>query len=152
MRDEVGAHAGEIGAGLVNVLLRHGDCDIAILYHAVVGTADLGEQHLIVLFSEMVQPVLFHGKQQGAFKLRFIDTPVVDRDLGRSAGIQRVKKLRVIQKHRRLIFLSGDAVIDIGKGEGFGKPTPDLENSILPDALDGNGVLYGLGNGEFLFF
>ena len=34
----------------------------------------------------------------------------------------------------------------------LGEPAPHLKNPIRPDALDGDGVLYGLGNFEFLFF
>ena len=48
--DEVGAHTGEIGAGFVDVPLRHRDGDVAVLHHAVVGSGHLGEQHFIVLF------------------------------------------------------------------------------------------------------
>ena len=100
----------------------------------------------------MVQPVLFHGQQQGFLKFLFVDLPIVDGDFGGSAGIQRVQQFRVVEKHRRLIVLAGDAVVNIGKGEGFGKTAPHLKNPVRPDTLDGDGVLYGLRYGEFLFF
>ena len=90
MGDEVGAHTGEIGAGFVDVPLGHCDGDVAVLHHAVAHAGYLGEQHFIVLFPIMVQPVLPHGQQQGFLKFLFVDLPVIDGDLGGSAGIQRV--------------------------------------------------------------
>ena len=150
--DEVGAHTGKIGAGLVDGFLRHRDGDVPVLHHAVVGAGYLGEQHFVVLFPVMVQPVLFHGQQQGFLEFCFVNAAVVDGDLGGSAGVQRVQQFRIIYKHRRLIFFAGDAVIDVGKEKGFGKPAPYLKNPIRPDALDGDSVLYGLWNFEFFFF
>ena len=35
--DEVGAHTGKIGAGLVDGFLCHRDGDVPVLHHAVVG-------------------------------------------------------------------------------------------------------------------
>ena len=150
--NEVGTHTGEIGAGFVDVPLGHRDGDAAVLHHAVAHAGHLGEQHFIVLFPVMVQPILPHGQQQGFLKFLFVDLSVVDGDFGGSAGVQRVQQLRVVEEHRRLIFLAGDLIVDVGKGEGFGEPAPHLKNPIRPDALDGDGVLYGLWYGEFLFF
>ena len=128
---------GKIGAGFIDVPFCYRDGDIAVLHHTVVGTGYLGKQHFIVLFAEMVQPVLF------------IDFPVVDGDLGADSGVQRIKEFRIIEKDRRLILFAGDAVVNISKGKGFGKPASHLKNPIRPDALDGDDVLHGLGDGKF---
>ena len=82
-----------IGAGLVDGFLRHRDGDVAILHHAVIGAGYFGEQHFIVLFPVMVQPVLPHGKQQGFLELRLVDPPVVDGNFGAGSGIQSVEEL-----------------------------------------------------------
>ena len=94
--DEVGAYTGEVGTGLINVPLCHRDGDVAVLHHAVVGAGHLGEQHFVVLFPVMVQPVLFHGQQQGFLEFGFVNAAVVDGDLGGSAGVQRVQQFRII--------------------------------------------------------
>ena len=99
----------------------------------------------------MVQLVLFHRKQQGFLKFRFIDFPIVDGDLGAGSGIQRIEELWIIEKHRCLVLFSGDLIVNIGKGKGFGKPASYLKNPIRPDALDRDGILYGLRDGEFFF-
>ena len=150
--DEFGAHTGEIGAGLVNIPLGHCNGDVAVLHHAVVGAGHFRKQHLVVLFPEWIQPVLLHGQQQGFLKFLFVDLPVVDGNLGAGPGVQGIEQLRIIQEHGGLVVFPGDAVIDIGKGKGFGEPAPHLKNPIRPNAPDGHGVLYGLGYGEFLFF
>ncbi len=87
MIDEVRAHTGEIGAGFVDIPLGYRDGDVALLHHAVVRTGNLGEKHFVVLPAEMVQPVLFHRKQQGFLELCLINPPVVDGDLGAGSGI-----------------------------------------------------------------
>ena len=99
----------------------------------------------------MVQPVLFHRKQQGFLKFRFIDFPVVDGDLGAGTGIQRIEELGIIEEHRCLVLFPSDLIVNIGKGKGLGEPASYLKNPIRPDALDGDGVLYGLRDCEFLF-
>ena len=80
---EVGADPGEIGAGLVNVPLGGGDGDEPVLDHTG-GAGPLGEQHFVVFFPEMIQPVLPHGKQQGLLKLRPVHPAAADSDLGGS--------------------------------------------------------------------
>ena len=119
MGDDAGAYAGKIGAGLVNVLFHYADGNVPILHHTAAHTRHLGEQHFIVLFSKMIQPVSLFWKQQVFFKFRLVYSSVVDGNFSESAGIQGVQKFRVIQKHGRFILFSGDAVVDIGKGKGF---------------------------------
>ena len=48
--------------------------------------------YAIVLLAVMVQAIPFHRDQQGMFKFLFIDPPVIQRNLGRRAGIQRIQK------------------------------------------------------------
>ena len=93
MGDQIRTHTGEIGAGFIDISFRYRDGDVTVLHHTVVGAGYLREQHLVVLFAEMVQPVLFHRKQQGFLKFRFIDFPIVDGDLGAGSGIQRIEEL-----------------------------------------------------------
>ena len=93
MSDQIRTHTGEIGAGFIDIPLRYRDGDVTVLHHTVVGAGYLREQHLVVLFAEMVQPVLCHRKQQGFLKFRFIDFPIVDGDLGAGSGIQRIEEL-----------------------------------------------------------
>ena len=89
--DEVCAHTGEIGAGFIDIPLRHSDGDVAVLHDTAAHAGDCGKQHLVVLFPVGIQPIFFHRKQQGFLKLCLVDLPVVDGDLGGSAGVQRVE-------------------------------------------------------------
>ena len=68
------------------------DRKIPFLIDAVAGAADFRQQHVIVLLAVMVQAIPFHRDQQGMFKFLFIDPPVIQRNLGRRAGIQRIQK------------------------------------------------------------
>ena len=88
------------------------------------------------------------GKEDGLFKAAAVESLIVDGDLGGGAGVQGVEQFRVIQKHRRLVLLGGDGIVDVGKADGFGILAAKLKDPIRPEALDGNGILHGPGDGE----
>ena len=90
MGDDVRSHTGKVCSGFIDVLLVDADGQIAFLIDAVVGTGDLGKEHVIVLFPVLVQPVPFHRNQQGLLKLFLVDLAVVQGDLRRTAGIQGI--------------------------------------------------------------
>ena len=64
------------------------DSQIPFLIDAVIRSCDLGQEHFVVFFPVMVQSVSLHRKQNGLFEFFFIDSPVINGDLGRNAGIQ----------------------------------------------------------------
>ena len=66
------------------------DGQITFLVDAVVGTGDLGQEHVIVLLPVFIQPVPFHRNQKGLLKLFLVDLTVVQGDFRRTAGIQRI--------------------------------------------------------------
>ena len=70
MGDDVRSHTCEIGSGFIDVFLVDADGQIAFLVDTVVGTGDLGKEHVIVLFPVLVQTVPFHRDQQGLFQGR----------------------------------------------------------------------------------
>ena len=77
MGDDIRSHTCKISPCLIDVLFMDTDRQIPFLIDAVVGTADLGQQHFVVFLSVFIQPVLFHGQKQGCFKLFFIDPPII---------------------------------------------------------------------------
>ena len=66
-----------------------------------------------------------------------------DSYVGGGAGIQCVQQLGVAEKHRRLILLGGDGIIDVAKTHRFRILAAKLKDPIRPEAADGNDVLYG---------
>ena len=77
MGDDIRSHTRKIGSCLIDVLFMDTDRQIPFLIDAVVGAADLGQQHFVVFLSVFIQPVLFHWQKQGCFKLFFIDPPII---------------------------------------------------------------------------
>ena len=152
MGEQISADPGEVGTGFRNVFLDHADGDVSLLHHTVAGTGDLGEQHIVVLLAEMIQPILPHGEQQRRFEFRLVEPPVVDGDLGAGARVQCVEQFGIVQEHGRLIFLAGNLVIDVGERERLGELSSHLENSVRPDTSDGDGILHRTGNAELVPF
>ena len=88
MGDDIRSHTGEVCPGFIDVLLVDADGQIAFLVNAVVGTGDLGKEHIVILFPVLVQSISFHWNQQGLLKLFLVDLTVVQGNLRRTAGIQ----------------------------------------------------------------
>ena len=152
MGEQISTDPGEVSAGFHNVFLDHTDGDIPFLHHTVAGAGDLGEQHIVVLLAEVVQPILPHWEQQRRFELSLVEPPVVDGDLGAGTGVQCIEQLRIVQEHGCLIFLAGNLVVDVGERERLGELSSHLENSVRPDAADGDGILHRTGNAELVPF
>ena len=139
MSDEVGTNAGEIGAGLVDVPLDDADGQIP---HAVAGAGDLGAQHLVEFLTVMVEGVAVQRQQNRTLEGLLVDAAVVDGDLGRRAGVQRVEQGAVVKEHRHLVIFIGDGVVDVGERPAFGILVAHLEDAVRPDLADGDGVLH----------
>ena len=152
MGEQISTDPREVGTGLRDVFLDHTDGDIPLLYYAVAGAGNLGEQHIVVLLAEMIQPILPHGKQQRRLELGLVEPPVIDGDLGAGAGVQCVEQFGIVQEHGRFVFLAGDLVVDVGERERLGELRPHLKDSVRPDAADGNGILHRAGNTELIPF
>lgn len=151
MSDKVAAHAFKIGARLPDVFLCRADRNVSLL-HDAAAAGHFGEQHLIVFPAEVVQTVPAHRQKKLLFKFRAVQVAVADGDLGTGARIQRVQKRRIVEKHPHLFFLARDLIVDVSKGVGLGKQVPQLENTVLPDTADGDGILHRARDAEFLFF
>ena len=139
------------GAGFFDILLVGGHGDIPLLHHAAHGVCDLVREHGIVLRPIAVQKVVPVWEEDGFLKILAVDPLVVDGNLGRGAGVQRIEQFRIVQKHRRLILFGGDGIVDVRKPDALGELAPKLKNPILPDAADGDGVLYGSWYSKFFF-
>ena len=87
---EVGADPGKVAPGFRNIPFGGGDGDEPVL-NCTGSAGPFREQHFVVFFPEMVQPVLPHGEQQGLLKLRPVHPAAADGDLGGSAGVQGVQ-------------------------------------------------------------
>ena len=148
---EVGPHTGEVGAGFFDGLFVYADGNIPLLHDAVVGAGDLVEQHVVVFPTQIVQPIAHGTEQDTLFKIVPVNTAVVDGDFGGGAGIQRVQQLAVIEKHLGLVVFAGYGVVDVLKAPALAKFVSTKKKPVRPDAADGNGVLYGLGNDEGFF-
>ena len=142
MGDQIGADAGEVGAGLVDIPLDDADGQVPLPHHAVAGAGNLGTQHLVEFLAVMVEGVSEQRQQHRPLEVLLVNAAVVDRDLGRRAGVQCVEQSAVVKEHRHLVVLVGDGVVDVGEGPAFAVLVAYLEDSVRPDAADGDGVLH----------
>ena len=125
----------------LDVLLGHGDGNILFLRNAVCSRR-LVQEHIVILFAVLIQPVLLHGHQDGFLKIRPVQSVVIDGDLRGSSAVQAVQKLRVCQKHALFILTACHQIVDVRESEGLRELIPNLENAIRPDVLDRNKVLH----------
>ena len=146
MGDQVGADPGKVGAGFFDVLLADRHRDIFLLNDAV-GAGGLVQQHLIVFSAVHIAGVAPHGHQDRLLEICPVQPAVVNGDLRRCPGIQTVQQLRVGKKHLLLVLTACHKVVDVGELIGFGKAAAHLKNTVLPDAADGDHILYLAGHG-----
>ena len=145
---QVNVHPLEKGAGLVNTLSRHGDCDVFILNEIVAFQRLFGED-AVVLLAVAVQLVPLHTHKDTVLEVRTVETAVIDGDFSGGPGGQAVEHAAVGQKHFLLVLMGGHGVVDVRK-----TPRPAVSAAArLPDAvpehpLDGNGLLYAAGDFE----
>ena len=125
----------------LDVLLGHGDGNILFLCNAVC-SGRLVQEHIVIFFAVLIQPVLLHGHQDGFLKIRPVQSVVIDGDLRGSSAVQAVQKLRVCQEHALFILTACHQIVDVRESEGLRELIPNLENAIRPDVLDRNKVLY----------
>ena len=143
-RGEVGsqvrARPGEVGTGLVHVLLLDRNGDILLLRNAVAPHG-LVQEHLIIFLPVLVQVIVPQRHKDRVFKIPFIDTVVVDGDLGGGSAVQAVQQLGVSQEHGLLVLPAGHKIVDVGESVHLGEGVPRKEDAVIPDALDGNDLL-----------
>ena len=149
--NQVGSHTRKIGAGLLNILLHHGDGDILFLHNAV-GSGGFIQQHLVILPSVLVPEVPLYGHEDGRFKVCFVQAAVVDGDFRHRAGIQGIEQLRVGEEHGFLILPAGHQIVDVAEFIGFGELVPHKKNAVRPDTADGDHILHLPGDGVTLLF
>ena len=125
----------------LDVLLGHGDGNILFLRDAVC-SGRLVQEHIVIFFAVLIQPVLLHGHQDGFLKIRPVQPVIVDGDLRGSSAVQAVQKLRVCQKHALFVLAARHQIVDVRESEGFGELISNLKNAIRPDVLDGNKILH----------
>ncbi|CAN4026809.1 Cell division protein ZapA, partial [Dysosmobacter welbionis] len=89
--NEVGSHTRKIGAGLLNILLHHGDGDILFLHNAV-GSGGFIQQHLVIFPPVLIPEIPLHGHEDGRFKVGLIHTAVIDGDFRHRTGIQGIEQ------------------------------------------------------------
>ena len=151
MGNQVGSHTGKVGAGLLDVLLHHGDGDILLLGNAV-GSGGLVQQHLVIFPPVLIPEIPLHGHEDGRFKGGLIHTAVIDGDFRHRAGIQGIEQLRVGEEHGFLILPAGHQIVDVAEFIGFGELVPHKKNAVRPDTADGDHILHLPGDGvAFLF-
>ena len=151
MRNQVGSHTRKVGAGLLDVLLHHGDGDILLLGNAV-GSGGLVQQHLVVLPAVLIPEIPLHGHEDGRFKGGAILPAVVDGDFRHRAGIQGIEQLRIGEEHGFLVLPAGYQVVDVRKAVGFGEAVAGQKNAVRPDTADGDHILHLPGDGVAFFF
>lgn len=123
---------------------------VPLLRHAVAGVRHLLRQHGVVLPAIAVDGVAPAREQDLPLEVPPVEPGVVDGDLGGRTGIQRVEQLGIAEKHRGLVVLGRNGVVDVRKAQRFGVFAPKLENPVRPDAPDGDRLLYGARNGNAL--
>ena len=117
---QLGKAAGDVigdtvkeGAGFFDILLVGGHGDVPLLHHTAHGVCDLAREHGVILSPIAVQKVVPVWEEDGFLKILAVDPLVVDGDLGRGAGVQRIEQFGIVQEHRRLILFGGDGVVDV---------------------------------------
>ena len=145
---QIGADAGKVGAGFLDIALDYADGKITFPDDAVVALGDLGAQHLVEFLPVVVQAVILERQQNGPLEFFLVDPPVVQSDLGRSTGVQCIEQVAVVQEHCRLIFFAGNGIVDVGERPGLGELVAHLEDPVRPNAADGNAVLHVARNAE----
>ena len=148
---QVGADTGEKDAGFLNAALGHGHGDVLLL-HQIVAAGGLVQQNVVVLAAHIVAAILPVGHQEVLTELLPVELPVYQRQLDARVDGQAVENAAVAQKQLHLLFRRGHGVIDVKKAPGLGKPAAYLKNSVLINALDGNGLLHTAGNAESVPF
>ena len=149
--NQVGPHTGKVGAGLLDVLLHHGDGDILLLHNAV-GPSGLIQQHLVVFPPVLIPEIPLHGHEDGRFKVGLVHTAVIDGDFRHRAGIQGIEQLRIGEEHGFLVLAAGHQIVDVAEFIGFGELVPHKEDAVRPDTADGDHILHLPGDGvAFLF-
>ena len=137
-------HAVEVHTRLFDVFLVDGNRNVLFLHESVC-SCRLGKEHIVVFLSVLVQAVILHRHEDRLFKVRLLHAVIVDRDLGSRARIQTVQKICICQEHAFLVLPACHHIVDVCELEGLGKLVADLEDSIQPQALDGNRVLHLAG-------
>ena len=149
--NQVGSHTRKIGAGLLNVLLHHGNGDILFLHNAV-GSGGFIQQHLVIFPPVLIPEIPLHGHEDGRFKAGLIHTAVVDGDFRHRAGIQGIEQLRIGEEHGFLVLAAGHQIVDVAEFIGFGELVPHKKNTVRPDTADGDHILHLPGDSvAFLF-
>ena len=149
--NEVGSHTRKIGAGLLNILLHHGDGDILFLHNAV-GSGGFIQQHLVIFPPVLIPEIPLHGHEDGRFKVGLIHTAVIDGDFRHRTGIQGIEQLRIGEKHGFLILPAGHQIVDVAEFIGFGELVPHKEDAVRPDTADWDHILHLPGDGVTLLF
>lgn len=114
MGRKVGACAGEICAGIENVLFRRRNGDVLVLYDAA-RSCGLVEQHPVVFLPVFVQNVVFQREQDGFFKIYAVEAAVADGDFRGGPAVERIEQLRIGEKQGFLIFFRGHRIVDVVK-------------------------------------
>ena len=144
---QVSSHAGEEGAGLLDAALGHGHSDVLLL-HQIVAAGGLVQQNAVVLAAHIVAAILPVGHEQVPAELLPVQLPVHQRQLDARVDGQAVEDAAVAQKQLHLLFRRGHGIIDIKKAPGLGKPAAYTKDTVLIDALDGDGLLHAAGNAK----
>ena len=148
---QVGSHAGEEGAGLLDAALGHGHGDVLLL-HQIVAAAGLVQQNAVVLAAHVVAAILPVSHQEIPAELLPVELAVHQRQLDACVDGQAVEDAAVAQKQLHLLFRRGYGVIDVKKAPGLGKPAAYTKDTVFIDALDGDRLLHAAGNAESVPF
>ena len=141
--------AAEKAPGLLVVLSVRGQSDVALLHHTAGLPSDLVQEHLVVFLAVAVQMILMHGQQGGSGEVLAVHAPVVNGDLGGGPSIQSVEQLGVAQEHLGLVRLAGNGVVDVREAHRLRELAAKLEGAVLPEPLNGDGLLDGFGQLHF---
>ena len=144
---QVSSHAGEEGASLLDTVLGNGHGDVLLL-HQIVAAAGLVQQNVVVLAAHIVATILPVGHQEIPAELLPVELAVHQRQLDACVDGQAVEDTAVSQEQLHLLFRRGHGIIDVKKAPGLGKPAAYTKDTVLIDALDGDGLLHAAGNAK----
>ena len=138
---EFGTDSGKVHSCFLDVLFDNGNGDVLFLHNAIAANGQI-QQHFVVFLPVLVLLVTLHGHQHRLFKVPAVHAVVVDGDLRAGTGIKAVQNCRVVKEHQLLIVQGCNLVVNIREPVDLGILVAGTEDTVFPDAVNRDKVLY----------
>ena len=138
---EFGTDSGKVHSCFLDVLFDNGNGDVLFLHNAIAANGQI-QQHFVMFLPVLILLVTLHGHQHRLFKVPAVHAVVVDGDLRAGTGIKAVQNCRVVKEHQLLIVQGCNLVVNIREPVDLGILVAGTEDTVFPDAVNGDQVLH----------